>query len=543
MRTTIGFDFGTHQTKVCVERRESGFVEYEFMTFKDLDGNETYFLPSMIQVSADNTLVYGFVNDQPITEEEPIFTFEQPEPVWAEPFPIPQLPQYPPHPTSNRLDSIFGHAFYKSKMKKWEKECKKIKDLYEKNFEQWQMKRDAAYEDFSKRHTEWENERDTAYATYMERHRDWASRFQKHPKALYRYFKQATFSFRKWENAIDPLLLSIWYMAYMFFNIEERYGTRFGLNMGVPTGKQDGEKRKKLAVSMVLSAYHLVDVVFHGDRKRFLGSTYQELTELTRIIPYSAEEKKKADILVFPEAVACLRPLLQGQKVDEGKMHTMIDIGGGTTDISFFTIKNGAPRIFSFQSIPHGLNYLTKADDTSGLVRSGKLSTDIDSQRMVIYFQEIKRCLTSLVNELQMSFEQTKFEVQKLYDALKGRPIIYTGGGSTFAELRRAYQNFSVMLVDHSCWKKDSIVGRENAVQFCPLLSTVYGLAIYAKDDNIELSHISSLFAGIRKADDHDEYETNIPKHSFHDDWRYKEYGVLGYGTGGGRHKRKKDSI
>lgn len=380
MRTTIGFDFGTHQTKVCVERRESGFVEYEFMTFKDLDGNET-------------------------------FTFEQPEPVWAEPFPIPQLPQYPPHPTSNRLDSIFGHAFYKSKMEKWEKECKKIKDLYEKNFEQWQMKRDAAYEDFSKRHTEWENERDTAYATYMERHRDWASRFQKHPKALYRYFKQATFSFRKWENAIDPLLLSIWYMAYMFFNIEERYGTRFGLNMGVPTGKRDGEKRKKLAVSMVLSA-----------------------------IPYSAEEKKKADILVFPEAVACLRPLLQGQKVDEGKMHKMIDIGGGTTDISFFTIKNGAPRIFSFQSIPHGLNYLTKADDTSGLVRSGKLSTDIDSQRMVIYFQEIKRCLTSLVNELQMSFEQTKFEVQKLYDALKGRPIIYTGGGSTFAELRRAAQ-------------------------------------------------------------------------------------------------------
>ena len=188
----------------------------------------------------------------------------------------------------------------------------------------------------------------------------------------------------------------------------------------------------------------------------------------------------------------------------------------------------GAPRIFSFQSVPHGLNYLTKADDTSGLVQSGKLSTDIDSQRLVIFSQEIKQCLTSLVKELQLSFEQTKFELQKLHDALKGRPIIYTGGGSTFAELRRAYQNFSVMLVDHSCWKKDSIVGREKAIQYCPLLSTVYGLAIYAKHDNIVLSHISSLFAGIRKADDHDEYENNIPKHSFHDDWRYKEYGVLG---------------
>lgn len=526
MRTTIGFDFGTHQTKVCVERRDSGFVEYEFMTFKNNEGEDSFFLPSMIQVCADNTLKYGYVDKYSVMEKKPTFDFSMAEPEWVELFSKPQQPQYPPHPTSNRFDSIFGLAFYKLKMEKWEKTCKQIKSDHEKEMQRWELQRVTAYEDYKKQHAQWEHERDTAYALYMDDCKKWASHNSQRPKKLYRYFKQATFSFRKWENEIEPILLSIWYMAYLFFEIEERYGKRFGLNMGVPTGKQDGERRKELATSLVLSAYRLVDDVFQGDKKRFLECTYMDLAELTEIVPYSSTEKKKAAILVFPEAVACLRPLLQGQNVDEGKMHTMIDIGGGTTDISFFTVKDGRPRIFSFQSIPHGLNYLTKVDDGSGLVTDVNLSKEIDSQRMSIYHLELKKCIASLMNDLQQSFKETKFEVRKLHEALNGRPIIYTGGGSTFSELRHAYQSFSVMLVDHSCWKKDSIVNRDKAIPFCPLLSTAYGLAIYAQNDHIELSHISTLFAHLRKAENHDEYEKDIPKHSFHDDWKYKEYGT-----------------
>lgn len=540
MRTTIGFDFGTHQTKVCVERRDSGFVEYEFMTFKNSEGLDSFFFPSMIQVCADNTLKYGFVDNLPVIEDKPTFAFRKEEPEWVEPYSKPKQPQYPPHPTSNRLDSIFGHAFYKSKMEKWEKECKKMKAEFEKEMKRWELQRNVAYEDFKEQHAQWESERDAAYSQYMNHLKDWKARSSQQPRKLYRYFKQATFSFRKWENEIDPMLLSVWYMAFLFFEVEERYGKRFGLNMGVPTGKKDGERRKELATSLVLSAYRLVDDVFHGDKEKFLKCTYMELAELTEIVPFSAADKKNAAILIFPEAVACLRPLLQGRKVDEGKMHTMIDIGGGTTDISFFTIKDGRPKIFSFQSIPHGLNYLTKVDDKTGVVNDQSLSTEIDSQRMSVYHMELKQCIAALMNELQMSFKQTNFDYDVLYDALKGRPIIYTGGGSTFSLLRKAYQTFSVMLVDHSCWKKDSIVNRDEAIQYCPLLSTAYGLAIYAKDDQIELSHISTLFAGIRKADDHDDYVNDIPKHSFHDDWRYKEYGTLRYGSGGGKRKKKR---
>ena len=61
----IGLDFGTHQTKICVQTTPDeghGQPIYEFFTFKDLDGKEQYFLPSLIQVNKDDTISYGFVD-------------------------------------------------------------------------------------------------------------------------------------------------------------------------------------------------------------------------------------------------------------------------------------------------------------------------------------------------------------------------------------------------------------------------------------------------------------------------------------------------
>ena len=61
----IGLDFGTHQTKVCVQRTPDeghGHPIYEFFKFKDLKGNDSYFLPSIVQINDDDTLSYGFVD-------------------------------------------------------------------------------------------------------------------------------------------------------------------------------------------------------------------------------------------------------------------------------------------------------------------------------------------------------------------------------------------------------------------------------------------------------------------------------------------------
>ena len=77
----IGLDFGTHQTKVCVQRTPDeghGHPVYEFFKFKDLQGGDNYFLPSTVQINDDETLSYGFVD--PLRERtkdiKPIIQFQ-----------------------------------------------------------------------------------------------------------------------------------------------------------------------------------------------------------------------------------------------------------------------------------------------------------------------------------------------------------------------------------------------------------------------------------------------------------------------------------
>jgi len=63
----IGLDFGTHQTKICICRipdEGHGIPEYEFFKFVDLDGNEQFFLPSVVQINKDDTLSFGYVDPE-----------------------------------------------------------------------------------------------------------------------------------------------------------------------------------------------------------------------------------------------------------------------------------------------------------------------------------------------------------------------------------------------------------------------------------------------------------------------------------------------
>ena len=77
----VGLDFGTHQTKICVQRTpDEGHGEpiYEFFQFEDLKGRKSYFLPSVIQINEDDTLSYGYVNPE---KEKHTIPFPQKEEV------------------------------------------------------------------------------------------------------------------------------------------------------------------------------------------------------------------------------------------------------------------------------------------------------------------------------------------------------------------------------------------------------------------------------------------------------------------------------
>lgn len=401
---TVGLDFGTHQTKVCIENKIGTETHYKFHRFKDLDGVMRYTLPSIICITPDNKLKYGYID-------------------------------------------------------------------------------------------------------------------AKEPGSFKRYFKQAVFrntdspNMKLWEAA----RYSIWYLAYILFDLEKEYGL-FTIQMGAPTDSSHIDDRKAIAVTILASAYNLVEKVFRNDKDAFLNMKFNELVECTEIIRYSDKVKKVCGVLVFPESYACLMPLIGRGKIAHG-MNLIIDIGGGTTDISFFTIEETVkkskiyhPQLYEFYSINKGLNYLTCQDDASEALLYKDVhifkDVEINKDRSKLYFKEIDNICINLKDRLKAEWAiQTIHHKQKLLDKLKNRPVIYTGGGSTLGMLRKAYEGFQeIHLISYDSWKSKQFDDESlfSILSLCPILSTAYGLSISVVSDNIEKLPLREIFRN-RRGDERDE--------------------------------------
>lgn len=387
---TVGLDFGTHQTKVCVERKDGVELEYRFFEFADTKGDKHYTLPSIIGEDADGRLAYGYID---------------------------------------------------------------------------------------------------------------ADRYRN----IKRYFKQATFNTSIAERKKrDAMLQSVWYLAYILFDLEEAFGQDFTIQMGVPTDGAHFAPKKYLAARILACAYRLVEDVFQNDKAEFLATAKDDLQAWTEFPEYSDALKEEYQFLFFPEAYACLMPLVSSAKIATG-MSLMIDIGGGTTDISFFTIKNNHPQVYDFFSIDKGLNFLTEADLRHDDYRSSsniKHSSEIDSTRNIEFNHAVNEVCNTLMRKLQREFRrQTSLRMERLMNALKARPIIYTGGGSTFSLLRKTYQGFiDVIHISDEQWKTDAVDDMTWIKNFglCPILSTAYGLSISVPDDDIKCESFQDIFAKIR---------------------------------------------
>ena len=363
---TVGLDFGTHQTKVCIENRDGAELKYEFFKFKDGKGVEQYTLPSIISVDKDGYLSYGYLSEA-VPKTNSFFKGKK----------------YPVRPQS----------------------------------------------DFSRK--------------------------------IIRYFKQATFTNTNNDiNKTDAIYYSIWYISYILFDLEAKYGQDFAIQMGVPT---DGEKlniKKQLVVRILLSAYKLVEEVYGNNKEEFLNTPINQLKEKTEFVTYSNSKKEEYNILVFPEAYACLMPLIKQNKIARG-MSLMIDIGGGTTDISFFTINTDkkTPQVYGLYSIDKGLNFLTDAMNVNHKSISSNIqnASEILEDRKRIYKKEIETVCKKLnYNLAQELKKQTKMPISSLIEALGTRPIIYTGGGSTFDILRIAYLGFKdIIHISKKEWRSE----------------------------------------------------------------------------------------
>ena len=488
-RITVGLDFGTHQTKVCIENKaDVNNPEYSFFPFKDLEGNDNYILPSIVQINSDNTLSYGFVDEKRakygkkfIIGEMPKFpqkiavTTEDLEPMPTKPAILNSAP-----PTSGEQLARY----------------KKAQKLYDTQLNLWRNKSNS----LKKKHECAMKDAEATYQAELKEWYDWQNTSQVNYRMIYRYFKQDTFSDYKWNCSLSSSYLSIWYICYIIFCLEEKYGQNFAIQMGIPTGSDSFVQKKPKAVSILLTAYHLVEKEFKNDLEKFLSTPVDELEKMTKLIPFSEEKKQEYGLLVFPEAYAALKPITAQNKIETG-MNIMVDIGGGTTDITFFTIENSCPKIYDYSSISYGLNYIIEKanphlkdkfdiDLNLSIIDSQELSSVISS-----YYQKLRGSCGDLVEKLFTSFPKTGYPTFKLTDALKKRPIVYSGGGSTYDFLRKPVFPFTdVTQISPKIWQGMNIKEISKFIDVCPIVSTALGLAISEIHDDVELATINDIF-------------------------------------------------
>lgn len=465
----VGLDFGTHQTKICVQRTPDegrGEPNYEFFKFVDLKGNEQYFLPSLIQVNEDDSLSYGYVD--PTKEKndmvKPKLKVVQIESDFdiAETAEIIYDQYASPKNTPDDM-AIIGEMLKIRKRKLIEREEKEKREALE------------------------------SYQSKLEEYKTNTS--------VFRYFKQATFTEVEWKGSIDSETLCIWYLAYVIFLLESKFGTDFSINMGVPADEKTYEQKRMKAVSILASAYNLVENVYMNDIDSFLNEKVDKLWEKTEYIKYSSDLKEEYFINVFPEAYASLIGLTSRGKLTEG-MSLTADIGGGTTDVSFFTIQEGHPVIYRYWSIPQGLNYIA---ELSGFDYSeGHFEEKASDEIVEKFYKKRLEIVDVLVNDLTNQLrKETNIPAKNLRDALRNRILVYNGGGSTYRFLTVPISYFSdVKLIDASIWKEENMKDKSAVSKLCLLLTTAYGLSVSDDDKNVKLKKFTSLFEGLASDDD-----------------------------------------
>lgn len=472
----IGLDFGTHQTKICIQRRPDeghGEPNYEFFRFTDLLGEKHYFLPSVVQINEDDTLSYGYVDEKRIKQNKQNVERPSEERVeLEEEFDIAEEAErlYGKYAnSSNNLEDmrILGKALTIHLNKIIDRN--KIKKL----------------------------EADNRYQKKLQEYNE--------AKNIFRYFKQATFSNGGWHltTPISNRILCIWYLAYIIFLLEEKFGSDFSINMGIPADEASYKSKKRLAVEILASAYYLVEEVYHNDIEKFLNEKVDVLIANTVQRPYSDKLKEEYWINVFPEAYASLIALTSRGKLPTG-MSLTADIGGGTTDISFFTIEDGIPMIYKYWSLPHGLNYVAEEsgfdyDDGNFAMRA--------NPTVVADFNEEKRDLVSnLIDDLVSKIQtETSIPVKNLRDALKDRILVYSGGGSTYRFLTKPINSFTdVRIVDPKIWNEENVKDKSDVSKLSVLLTTAYGLSVSDDDSEVKLKSYSILFSHLPKKRDYD---------------------------------------
>lgn len=535
MSYTVGLDFGTHQTKVCIEDASNPAQKvYEFVEFTNLTGNNTVLLPSIIQLNEDNTLSYGFTDESKCKMASP----NLPEPVLKLPEePIRELPLkpvlhiIPPRPKKPELkghsirDQITLQKNFEWQLMNWETACAETKLLNEQLLVEWEDDCQAIENDYCFDCTEYAVACAKAREEFDQVYKTWQYNNQPQ-KQTFRYFKLATFTSQKWAHTIKPEHLSTWYLTFVLFKVREKIGIDFYTQMGVPfsISKFESATQKKIALRILVAANKLMD--YYEVSENFLKATVVELNTITSISTFEEKEIIEYGLNVLPEAFAGLTSVTQQGKLSRG-MHLLADIGGGTTDIAFFTITSQKlPDVHAVLSIPKGLNYIfeeyMKSNNESSIE---KIQMEFSNSQLgfessiTSYHSELTKKSSKLIQRIEQEFCDRKsfhgLPLSRLRTALEKRPIVFCGGGSLYDSMRVPLHTFTdVMLINKELLNIPHVKNTTIKNQIFPMLATSYGLSIQLENDMI-MTRIEEVFARLPMKEEH-----------MDSSWRY-EHGMM----------------
>ena len=520
MDITLGLDFGTHQSKLCMSYMPNNETIYEFVEFTLADGSKSVLFPSLIQINKDDTIRIGSI-DYATCASRPIAPPEKPElpPRPDIVFPEEPDPTLPPEPKreepkpqiedatdgKNALKSIKtsmqqpkkDDLNFKQEHKIWAKKCQRIRERH------MEWEKQCRYLNYQL--AQWQKKVDAINAEYQEEYEYWQQHCSE-PRVL-RYFKQAAFTHTmQWDKDEIPAdTLSIWYLAYLMLlakrYVKDRFNEVFeesvSVQMGVPSGLDDNVSRwiKYRGQRILVAARNLMELFGAADEMCTLP--YQDLIEMTKYSEGNVvEEAEMYGFVMIPEAYAGLQSLTYSRRLSRGNMHLLVDIGGGTTDIAFFTIDESLmPSIHTVQSFHKGLNYVLELylRDHPGISMGEAqelLRTDIGKFNHAIaeYTSELRKELNGIIDHVVHVFNQevvgTELSSSRLIEAMMGRPIVYCGGGSVFTNMRIAHNYFSdKRLINKDMLNIPNLLNRGFEPVYYTILATAYGLSIPMIDE------------------------------------------------------------
>ena len=526
MDITLGLDFGTHQSKLCLSYMPNNEQIYEFLDFVKPDGTKTFLFPSIIQINKDDTISIGFVDrsnckaSSTPAPAEPVFPAEPDQT-------LPPRPKkaYPDKPKEEKLDwkeqltaLSKGKSKYQEQLEKWEKRCKEIDAKWESDYYKWL----DACDEIQDAHKDWETLVGDMKRDYENKLNAW--KLHKDQLQYYRYFKLASFSSSySWdrEHLLSSDTLSVWYLTYLMLLVKQKVAEKFGevfeesvsVQMGIPSSLNTNLSKQieTHAYRLLIAARKLMEY-FHSPEE-FCSYKYQEILEFTEIpqkdIRATAED---FGFVVIPEAYAGLKSLTHRKRLTHGNMHLLVDIGGGTTDVAFFTInENLEPNIHSVKSFHRGLNYVFEnfCRENPGYSISDAQEMFMDDQGMFgsgikAYTSELKNELAQMIDHVVQQFMIEAgvkgYSTSALTDAMKGRPIVYCGGGSMYGSMRIQERYFSdIKIVDKNMLSIPNLRNKNIDEKLFTILATSYGLSIAMLGD-IEMIDTSALFRQIAQA-------------------------------------------